>query len=266
MTNYKMPVFFISHGGGPWPYVPEMKAQFEKSAKWLSQLPNTLKQKPKAILSISGHWEESQFSVSSAIDPPMIYDYSGFPEHTYKIKYGAKGSPELAVQITNLLSKAGIDNKTDATHGFDHGTFVPLYLMYPNAEIPVVSMSIKKSYKPLDHLAAGRALETLRDDGVLIIGSGLSYHNMRGFGSTSSRGVSQQFGKWLAETVEESDISIRDKRLIEWEKAPAARQAHPREDHLLPLMLVAGAAGQERGRVAFVDHVMSVDMASYVFG
>jgi aromatic ring-opening dioxygenase catalytic subunit (LigB family) len=153
-----------------------------------------------------------------------------------------------------------------AEWGLDHGSWAVLRLMFPEAKIPVTQLSLNRIRTLRQHFELGQELHRLREQGVLIIGSGLSYHNMRGFGSSSSTGVSQQFGKWLAETVEESDISIRDKRLIEWEKAPAARQAHPREDHLLPLMLVAGAAGQERGRVAFVDHVMNVDMASYVFG
>lgn len=261
-----LPTLFISHGGGPWPYIPQMKEQFKKTAQWLTDLPNTLPEKPKAILSISGHWEEETVTVSSAKNPEMIFDYSGFPEHTYHIKYPAPGSPEIAKRIHGLLTQAGIKNNDDATHGFDHGTFVPLVLMYPKAEVPVISMSIKANYSPLEHLKIGQALKPLRDEGVLIIGSGLSYHNMRGFGSAGAGPVSQQFGQWLETTISESNPEKRNQLLQEWEKAPAARLAHPYEDHLVPLMVVAGAAGNDVGHVEFVDHVMGVDMASYRFG
>jgi len=261
----RQPTLFISHGGGPWPYVPDMKAMFLRTAQWLSGLPKTLPEKPKAILSISGHWEEKNFTVSTAKNPPMIFDYSGFPEHTYHISYPAPGSPELAHQIHALLSDAGIQNQEDPKHGLDHGTFVPMVMMYPQAEIPVVSLSLKSGYDPAAHIRLGEALQPLRDQGVLIIGSGLSYHNMRGFGSPAADGVSKQFGQWLETTVTIVDPKLREKNLLNWESAPAARLAHPREDHLLPLMVVAGAAGKDPGRVEFVDHVMGVDMASYRF-
>ncbi len=266
MKHARLPTYFISHGGGPWPYIPEMKAQFAKTADWLSNLPKTLPERPKAILSISGHWETDEFMVSSAEHPPMVYDYGGFPEHTYHVKYAAPGSPLLAKRVQELLAQAGIKNGNDPDRGFDHGTFVPLVLMYPDADIPVVSMSIKKNYSPEDHIKLGKALQPLRDEGILIIGSGLSYHNMRGFGSASAEGVSKLFGRWLGETVALPDEEERAKALRDWEKAPAARHAHPREDHLVPLMAVAGAAGADRGSTIFVDHVFGVDMASYVFG
>ncbi len=263
----RLPTFFISHGGGPWPYIPEMKLQFARTAQWLSSLPKTFNQKPKAILSISGHWEEAEFTVSTAKEPPMIYDYSGFPEHTYQIKYPAQGSPEIAQHINNLLQNAGIKNLINSAHGFDHGTFVPLFLMYPNAEIPVISMSLKANYSPSEHLKMGNSLKSLRDEGVLIIGSGLSYHNMRAFFNSSIAGpVSVEFGKWLAKIVTEKNIAVRNSKLIDWEKAPAARQAHPQEDHLLPLMVVAGAAGEDLGKIVFVDTVNGIEMASYGFG
>ncbi|MES2745064.1 MAG: class III extradiol ring-cleavage dioxygenase [Bdellovibrionota bacterium] len=266
MTTNKMPTFFISHGGGPWPYIPEMRAQFARTATWLENLPQTLPARPKAIVSISGHWETPEFAVSTAAQPPMIYDYSGFPPHTYSITYKAPGEPTIARHIKELLTSAKISALENPTHGFDHGTFVPLYLMYPNAEIPVISMSIKSNYSPNDHFEAGLALQALRDEGILIIGSGLSYHNMRGFGRPESKGVSELFGKWLKDTVEENDTVLRKQRLLDWEKAPAARNAHPREDHLIPLMLVAGAGGVDKGTTVFTDHVMGVDMASYRFG
>ncbi len=265
MANLKQPTLFISHGGGPWPWIPEMKNMFTRTVDWLENLPKTLPEKPKAILSISGHWEADEFTVSTAKRPPMIYDYGGFPEHTYQISYPAPGSPELAAQVRSLLSKAGIANQEDPGHGFDHGTFVPLYLMYPQADIPVVSLSIKSNYDPLEHIEMGRALQSLREQGVLIIGSGLSYHNMRGFRTPGADQVSKRFGKWLAETVTAENPREREARLLHWEQAPAARDAHPQEDHLIPLMVVEGAAGTDPGHNEFMDHVMGVDMASYRF-
>ncbi len=261
-----MPSLFISHGGGPWPWVPDMDAAFHKTREWLTALPKTLPGKPSAILSFSGHWEAPSFTASTAEKPSMIYDYSGFPAHTYKIEYKAPGEPALARRVKELWHMMGLPSAEDPYHGFDHGTFVPLSLMYPDGSVPIVSLSLLENYDPKTHIIAGKALESLRREGVLIIGSGLSYHNMRGFGAPHAKGVSQLFGRWLKETVEESDIEERERRLIDWEKAPAARHAHPAEDHLLPLHVVAGAAGNAIGREIFLDHVFGVDMASYQFG
>ena len=262
----KFPAIFISHGGGPWPYIPEMMREFAKTAAHLEKFHKLLPGKPKAVLSISGHWEEPEFTVSAAKEPGMIYDYRGFPEHTYHIKYPAPGSPELAGKVRDLLSSAGIPNKESATHGFDHGTFVPLALMFPEADIPVVSLSIASSYDPEAHIKMGAALEPLRKEGVLIMGSGLTYHNLRQFYSPEAGSVSRDFGHWLNEAIEEKNIKRREKKLIGWEKAPAARLAHPDEDHLLPLMVVVGAAGEDLGKLLFLDHAFGIEMASYQFG
>ena len=266
MDNTILPTFFISHGGGPWPYIDDMKKQFAKTARELGQLPASLPCKPKAILVITGHWEESEFTVSTATNPPMRYDYSGFPEYTYRIKYPALGSPALASRVRELLGQAGISSKEDPHQGFDHGTFVPLFLMYPDASIPVVMLSLKSNYDPLEHIRAGEALKPLRDEGILIIGSGLSYHNMRGFGQTDATPVSEQFEEYLNVAISEPNSINRAEKLINWETAPVARLAHPREDHLIPLMVVVGAAGDDVGRRIFVDKVFNVAMASYRFG
>lgn len=266
MGNSKLPTFFISHGGGPWPYIDDMKKQFAKTARELSQLPASLPYKPKGILVISGHWEESEFTVSTATNPPMRYDYSGFPEHTYRIKYPAPGSPALASRVRDLLGQAEISSKEDPHRGFDHGTFVPLFLIYPDASIPVVMLSLKSNYNPLEHIRAGEALKPLRDEGILIVGSGLTYHNMRGFGQIDATPVSEQFEQYLYEAISESNPVNRAENLINWGKAPVARLAHPQEDHLIPLMVVVGAAGDDVGRRVFVDNVFKVAMASYRFG
>ncbi len=263
--NNRLPTLFISHGGGPWPWIDEMRAMFAGSAGWLARLPQTLPAVPKAILSVTGHWEAAEFTVGTSALPPMVYDYSGFPEHTYHVKYPAPGSPAIAERVRQLLSAAGIRCETDATRGFDHGTFVPLYLMYPQATIPVVQLSIKHSLDPKDHLLAGIALQPLRDEGILIVGSGLSYHNMRGFRGGGGP-ASQAFEQWLTSAVSETSVATRNSRLLAWEQAPAARSSHPREDHLIPLMVAAGAAGDDLGRRDFLDNVMEVAMASYRFG
>ena len=266
MKSTRLPTFFVSHGGGPWPYIDQMKAQFAKTEREFRQLPQSLPSRPQAALVITGHWEAREFTVSTAEHPPMDYDYFGFPEHTYHIQYKAPGSPALAARVRELLGQSGINSAEDATRGFDHGTFVPLGLMYPDADMPIVMLSMKSNYDPSEHLRAGQALESLRDEGVLIIGSGLTYHNMRGFGQPGSMQVSEAFDGYLNDAITDPDPQARTKKLINWEAAPAARLAHPREDHLIPLMVVAGAAGKDVGYRVFVDNVMNVAMASYRFG
>jgi aromatic ring-opening dioxygenase catalytic subunit (LigB family) len=234
-------------------------------AQWLARLPQTLPAPPTAILSVTAHWEAPEFVVGTSPRPGMLYDYSGFPEHTYHITYPAPGSPSVAERVRGLLSAAGIPCRTDGDRGFDHGTFVPLHVMYPQAAIPVVQLSIKQSFDPREHLHEGTALQPLRDEGVLIVGSGLSYHNMRGFRGGGGP-ASQAFEHWLTNTVADPNVASRNSRLLAWEQAPAARLSHPREDHLVPLFVAAGAAGEDLGRRDCLDHAMGVAMASYRFG
>jgi aromatic ring-opening dioxygenase catalytic subunit (LigB family) len=265
MNSTRFPVFFLSHGGGPWPWVEGMRQMFAKTAGEFAALPARLPARPKAVLVITGHWEAEEFSVSSAQRPPMEYDYSGFPEHTYRLKYPAPGSPALARRVQDLLGEAGITSRDDPQRGFDHGTFVPLSLMYPQADVPIVLLSLKQGYDPEEHIRVGQALAPLRDEGVLIVGSGLTYHNMGGFGRATSTPVATAFEHYLHDAVGQADAATRNRMLVQWESAPGARLAHPREDHLLPLMVVAGAAGEDAGEQIFVDQVMQVPMASYQF-
>ena len=262
----KFPVFFLSHGGGPWPFMDERREQYAKTAKEFSRIPQLLPSTPKAVLVITGHWEADEFTVSTSAHPPMVYDYYGFPEHTYHLKYPAPGLPSLAAKVGELLGDAGIRCAEDANQGFDHGTFVPLGLMYPDADVPIVLLSLKSSYDAAEHIRVGQAVASLRDEGILIIGSGLSYHNMRGFGRAESKPISYAFEGYLNEAVSQGDPKLRNAMLVDWQNAPGARLAHPREDHLLPLMVAAGAAGGDPGRRLFVEEVMSVAMASYEFG
>lgn len=230
----RLPTFFISHGGGPWPWLEgDFRRQFDRLERSLQEVAASLPERPKAILVISGHWEEPRFTVMSGERPGMVYDYGGFPKHTYEIRYGAPGAPEVAARVKALIEAAGLPAALDATRGYDHGTFVPLAVMYPDADVPVLQLSLRHGYDPAEHLALGRALAPLRDEGVLIVASGLSFHNLRAFGP-SARQPSEAFDGWLAESLGASPEE-RARRLVRWDSAPAARIAHPREDHLIPL-------------------------------
>jgi aromatic ring-opening dioxygenase catalytic subunit (LigB family) len=262
----KMPTLFIPHGGGPCFFMDwSPKDTWTKTEAWLRGLADTLPERPKAIVVVSGHWEEPVFTVATSPTPGMIYDYSNFPPHTYELQYPAPGAPALAAHIVDLLRKHGLPAGTDAKRGFDHGVFIPFLLVFPDAEIPVVPMSLKSDLDPEEHMAAGLALASLRDEGVLIVGSGMSYHNMRGFRSPAATEPSETFDRWLTEAVE-SDPDVRRTSLARWDQAPAGRTAHPREEHLLPLMVAAGAAGDDKGERVFSDVAMNARLSGYRFG
>lgn len=236
-----LPTYFLSHGGGPWPFmmdqVGHLYAQLDAA---LRAIPGQLPETPKAILVITAHWEGRQFMLSSAPKPPMIYDYGGFPAHTYQIQYPAPGDPALAAQVQQLLAAGGFPTLLDAQRGFDHGTFSALYPVYPQADMPIVQLSLRHDLDPQAHLDVGRLLAPLREQGILIVGSGLSFHNLRAFNAQGAA-ASRAFDDWLRATMA-LPASERSAQLLAWEQAPAARQAHPREEHLLPLMVVLGAA------------------------
>ncbi|PRX38432.1 Aromatic ring-opening dioxygenase, catalytic subunit, LigB family [Meinhardsimonia xiamenensis] len=238
----RLPTWFISHGGGPWPWIPEMRAMFANLEAALKGIAAAVG-KPRAVLCISGHWENEAFAVMHAARPPMVYDYYGFPPHTYEIVYPAPGAPELAERTAALIEGAGLSARLDDEQGFDHGTFVPLAVMYPEADVPVFQVSIRRDYDPAAHVALGRALAPLREEGVLILGSGLSYHNLRLMGP-EARAPSSAFDAWLTQALALPPAE-RLEAVLNWEKAPAARIAHPREDHLVPLFVALGAAEHE---------------------
>ena len=263
----RLPTFFISHGGGPWPWLDgDFRRQFDRLEHSLAEIAASLPEKPRAVLVISGHWEEDRFTVMSAERPGMVYDYSGFPQHTYEIRYGAPGSPQVASRVRELLETSGIAAALDPEQGYDHGTFVPLAVMYPQADVPVVQLSIKRTYRPHEHLAVGRALAPLADEGVLIVASGLSYHNLRAFGP-AARVPSQAFDDWLRETLGADPVE-RTSRLLEWDAAPAARIAHPREDHFIPLLVAVGAAETAPAHRVYHEQgfMGGVTASSYRFG
>jgi aromatic ring-opening dioxygenase catalytic subunit (LigB family) len=201
----------------------------------------------------------------SSSHPPLLFDYYGFPPHTYELEWPAPGAPDLAKRIGTLLSAAGIESATETKRGFDHGVFVPLKVAYPDANVPTVQLSLQAGLDPKAHLAIGRALAPLREEGVLIIGSGLSFHNMGALKNGRGGPASKAFDGWLSSIVEQS-AERRDAELAAWSMAPSARESHPREEHLLPLMVAAGAAENDRGKSVFRDVIMDATMSAIRFG
>lgn len=263
----RMPTLYIPHGAGPCFFMDWSPPDtWNRMGEFLKGIAITLPQPPRAIVMVSAHWLEPKFTVTAAAQPALIYDYRGFPPHTYELRYDAPGSPELATRIGGLLQQTQIGAQQDADRGFDHGVFIPLKLMFPDADIPVVQFSLRADLDPLAHLEAGRALAPLRDEGVLIVGSGMSFHNMRGYGDPRFGPVSDEFDRWLTTTVE-SDPTSRHAALQGWTQAPSARPSHPlrAEEHLIPLMVVAGAAGEGVGRRAFSDRVLETTISAYRF-
>jgi len=264
----RLPVYFISHGGGPWSYMDEVaRAPYAKLEAALAGMPREVGGDVAAVLMISAHWEEDEFTLTSNPKPPMIYDYGGFPDYTYHIHYDAPGDPVLAARARELIEAAGMPARLDARRGFDHGAFTPLKVIYPKADVPVVQLSLRTGLDPVTHVAMGRAIAPLRDEGVLIIGSGLSYHNLRQFFSPLAYRPSREFDAWLNGVLLGGRAADRDKLLSAWESAPSARAAHPREEHLLPLMVAAGAAGGDRAELSYheKDFLGGITVSSYRF-
>lgn len=235
-------------------------------AAYLRGLPSDVGQRPKALLIISAHWETERPTLNVGAAPGMLFDYYGFPEHTYRLSYPAAGAADLAPRVQGLLAAAGIASDLDSERGYDHGVFVPMLLSYPDADIPVLQLSLQQDLDPAEHLAIGRALEPLRDEGVLMIGSGLSIHNRRPARGPDRDEPSEQFDAWLTEAATDPDPKARAARLALWETAPFARDCHPREEHLIPLMVVAGAAGDDAGRRTYFERVRGKAISAFQFG
>ncbi len=226
--------------------------------------------RPSAIVVVSAHWECAQPTITSGSAPGLIYDYGGFPEETYQLEYPAPGAPDLAGSIARLLTDAGFEPQLDPNRGFDHGVFIPLLLMYPDATIPVIQLSMLSSLDPAAHIAMGAALASLAHDDVLVLGSGFTFHNMNAFGPThpvtGGDPGNEAFETWLGDTCTNTDISEaeRTQRLIDWADAPGARWCHPREEHLLPLHVCYGAGGGPATQ-AFDDLVLGKRASGYAW-
>ncbi len=268
MSNHQtQPAVFIPHGGGPcffmdWTWGPP--DTWRPTQRFLEGLAASLPAPPKALLVISGHWEAPAFTAGAAPAPKLIFDYSGFPEKTYRLTWPAPGNPELARRVALMLKQAALPAAIDASRGFDHGVFVPLKVAFPNAEIPVVTLSLAASLDPALHLAAGRALAPLRDEGVLIVASGMSFHNLRAYMRPETPPRAQAFDEWLTRAVE-SPAAERTALLAAWRKAPFAAYAHPREEHLIPLLVAAGAGSDHPGKRIFTGEPMGARISAYRF-
>jgi aromatic ring-opening dioxygenase catalytic subunit (LigB family) len=241
---------------------------WDRMAAYLRGLDRSLGVRPKAVVVISGHWEMQHPTVNIGVQPPLLFDYYGFPPHTYLLTYPAPGSPAVAARVRELLAAAGMESAEEAERGLDHGVFVPFKLIYPDADVPMVQLSLHHNLDAATHLKIGRALLPLRKEGVLIVGSGMSYHNLRDFYSADPRAVApaEQFDAWLNSAVTHPDQAERQTRLCAWASAPGARSCHPRPEHLLPLMVAAGAAGSDTGKRTFHDRLLGKPVAGFQFG
>jgi aromatic ring-opening dioxygenase catalytic subunit (LigB family) len=269
MSASRQPTIFLPHGGGPCFWIeyppPFGRHAWDKLRGYLAGLVESLPAPPKAFVVVTAHWETEKPTVSTCAAPGMIYDYFGFPKHTYELKYPAPGAPDLGERVRSLIAGAGLPVETDAERGFDHGVFVPFLIVDPAASIPVVMLSLQRDLDPALHIAVGKALQPLRDEGVVIVGSGMSYHDLRHFRDGDGR-ASEAFDAWLGEAATSPDPKAREQSLTLWAEAPFARECHPREEHLLPLMVVAGAAGESRGVTAFHDVIGGKTISGFRFG
>jgi aromatic ring-opening dioxygenase catalytic subunit (LigB family) len=242
--NILAPVLFLPHGGGPMPLMgdPAHKRLIDFLQTLGARYP-----RPDAIVIISGHWETAVPSMTADPHPKLLFDYYGFPPETYRYQYPAPGKPELAQQISELVKDGGFDSMLVSERGFDHGMFVPMTLLYPEADIPCVQLSLLKGLNPAEHIRLGECLAPLRAQNIMIIGSGMSFHNLQAVFAGEQpqyRAASDQFDSWLVSTLGDSGLprAEQEKALANWQAAPYARFCHPREEHLLPLHVCFGAA------------------------
>jgi len=261
------PTFFIPHGGGPCFFMDWTPADaWDKMRAFLAGIVRDLPQRPSAILVVTAHWEADKIMVTGQAAPDLVYDYYGFPPHTYELTWPAPGDPALAARVVQLLDRAGIDAGIEHERGFDHGVFIPMKLALPEADIPTIALSLRGDLDPAHHLAVGAALAPLRGENVLIVGSGLSYHNlgaMRAAAGGKDLG-DRVFDDWLTGVLT-GPPDARAAALGAWQSAPSARLAHPREEHLVPVFVAAGAAGEATGTQVYSDEMMGVKVSGYRF-
>lgn len=264
--RHKPKALFLSHGGGPLPILGD--AGHQEMVACLKNIASSIA-RPAALVVVSAHWEAQLPTITAGKSPSLIYDYYGFPEESYEIEYPCPGEPSLAKEIHELLETAGIDAKLDQVRGFDHGVFVPLKIMYPEADIPCVQLSLVSSLDPEHHIKMGRALGSLSRQNVLVIGSGFSFHNLPAFfapNTNETRELNHSFEEWLGESCCSSGLSEveRTQRLIHWSEAPGARYCHPREEHLLPLHVCYGVT-QAPCSERFTITIMNKESSLYLW-
>jgi len=259
-------IAYISHGGGPLPLLGD--AAHDQLVDNLRHLA-TILPRPSAVVIISAHWEADKPTITGGERPELIYDYYGFPRESYSIAYPAPGEPALAARIFDLLVNKKLDPVLDMNRGFDHGVFVPLKIMYPEADIPCVQLSLLAGLHPLEQIRIGEALTPLLSKRVLLLGSGFSFHNLQAFFAPTtdqSQSMNAAFERWLIDTCTAKKLQEQERRqrLIDWQLAPAARYCHPREEHLLPLHVCYGAA-QASAEQVFTFEVMGKMASAYIW-
>lgn len=265
----KFPALFVNHGAGPMPLLGKQPELVNHMRAVAEKLPR----KPTAIVVLSAHWESDPVQVTNHPSPSMLYDYYGFPKEAYSLRYEAPGAPELAKKISGLLTEREIPNKLNSDRGFDHGVFIPLMMMFPDADIPTVCVSLHGSLSAKRNMEIGAALESLRDEGVLILGSGYTFHNLNSFRGSSTDTEkyyqsSKEFNEWLKTTFLTKTGTELEASLAEWDSAPGARESHPREEHLLPLFMTSAASGFGKAEVIFdetLDFPKPHAVTSYLF-
>ena len=258
-------IVYLSHGGGPLPILGD--PGHKTMIAFMQHLGPQLR-RPDAILVVSAHWEERIATVQGSASPAMYYDYFGFPREAYEVTYPAPGSPDLAARVIDLLRGNKVPCDVNPDRGFDHGLFIPLMMMFPEADIPAIQLSLLHSLDAQAHIELGRALRGLLPENTLVVGSGFSFHNMAAFdwrAATAPDPRNDAFQNWLiqvctAATSEEE----REQRLVGWETAPSARYCHPREEHLLPLHVCVGIA-QEPAELVFDDHVLGKRSVAFLW-
>lgn len=263
----RFPAVYVNHGGGPMPLLGKQPAVADSFRDIAASLP-----RPRAVVIISAHFETSVTTILTAESPGLLFDYNGFAPEAYRFKYPARPDSDVIARIQNLLAKVNIPFRTDTERGMDHGVFVPLMLMYPDADIPVICVSQPSDYNPDSVWALGSALAPLRDEGILVLGSGASFHNFSAFfrrpgdpKKAEDVKQSKEWDTWLRETVACAPAE-REKRLREWFHGPHARFAHPEEDHLMPLLAVAAASGSDPGNATREQNMAGLSVSSFVFG
>ena len=256
-----LPTLFVSHGA------PSMVLEAGPTSGFLRSLARTFA-RPRAIVCISAHFDTRVPTVTASARPQTVHDFFGFPEELYRLRYRAPGEPALARRIAAALGHAGLDSRLDAERGLDHGAWAPLSLMYPAADIPVVQLSLQSALGARHHLRVGQALAALRDEGVLILGSGGATHNLRAFrGQVVDSPVTEYaaaFDRWLHDAV----VGGHTAALLDWERAPQAAINHPSAEHLLPIFVPLGAAGADaKGRALHRQFTYGMlSMAAFIWG